>query len=151
VSTTLNPSTAALPTCPTPEPPAWTDLATDDDATDENRDASSAWRFTFLFGGYQSEPPGEWDVVIRTRATSLEPASGELGLVHDPFYKLVVDGQPFVPNCFTVTGDDAVGSNQSNEALIGFHVTRDPAGAVSIDIDSSGSRYRIDLPPATDP
>jgi hypothetical protein len=152
VTTTFNSYTTALPTCPTPMPPAWTDLATDDDATDENRDAANAWRFVFLGGGYQSAPPGEWDVVIRTQATSLEPAtSGELGLRHYPFYKLVVDGQSFDPYCFkVVSGNVAVGPNQSNEALVGFHVTRDPAGTLSIDIDDTGSRYRIDLPPATD-
>jgi hypothetical protein len=48
-----------------------------------------------------------------------------------------------------VSGDAQVGPGESNEALVGFHVTRDPAGAFAIDIDA-GSRYRIDLQPTTD-
>lgn len=151
VPTTLNAYTATLPTCPTPVPPAWTDLGTDDDATDENPDAYNAWRFRFLGGGYQSDSSDEWDVVIRTQATSLEPATGELGLRHYAFYKLVVGGESFVPYCFqVVSGNKLLGPDESDEALVGFHVTREPAGALAIDIDDFGSSYRIELQPATD-
>jgi hypothetical protein len=125
-------------------------LGTFDDATDENRDASSAWRFTFLGGGYQSKAPGEWDVVIRTQATNLEPATSGV-LRHYPFYSLSIDGASFYPNCWrVVSGNAQVDPGQSNEALVGFHVTRDPAGALALDIDDAGSRYRLDLLPAGD-
>jgi hypothetical protein len=136
-------STTAPPSCPSPRPPEWTDLAV---TGNSGADPDARLRFELLGGGYRQLPSGRWQVVLRLRATDVGPSSEN----HYPFYALFADGTTTPLTCFQVVqGGVRMDPGGSSEALTGFELAAVPTGDLAIDVDAPGRRHRLDVVRAT--
>lgn len=59
---------------------------------------------------------------------------------------LVSGGRAWSPTCFqVVSGETMVSPGATSRAFVGFRPDAAPAGAISVDVDDDGERYRLDV------
>ena len=59
---------------------------------------------------------------------------------------LVSGGRTWNPTCFgVVNGYTMVSPGATSRALVGFRPDAPPDGAISVDVDDDGERYRLDV------
>jgi hypothetical protein len=127
-----------LPTCETPRPPAWADLEASGAETGGD---GRAWRLA-LVGAHARPADTGWDVVIDLAGTNEQEGS----MWFDGDVALVSGGRAWNPTCFgVVSGDTMVSPGATSRALVGFGPDEAPAGAISVDVDDDGERYRLDV------
>ena len=100
-STTL-PRNAELSICDDPASTSgWTPLGVDGADTVGAAD-SPAGRVEVIDAYYREGQGGRWNVVLSTKYTNM--MDDEARTHHSGFYRLAIDGLPFHPDCFNVTG-----------------------------------------------
>jgi hypothetical protein len=126
--------------CVTPSPPEWVALDPPEGASVET---ASGWRFEVV-DGHVGGRDGSWRVVLRVAATN---GTGDVAY-HDRYYyaALAVDGIEFDATCFgLIAGQDPLDPDRRSDALVGFDVTVDPSGPLSLDLNPGEDHGRIDL------
>lgn len=127
-----------LPTCETPRRPAWVDLETSGAETGGD---GRAWRFAVVSAHARPVDTG-WDVIVELAGTNVQEGS----MWFDGDVALVSSGRAWIPTCFhVVSGDTMVSPGATSRALVGFRPDAAPAGAMSVDVDDDGERYRLDV------
>jgi hypothetical protein len=91
--------------------------------------------FTVLEAAVRSKPTG-WQVLVKTRMTN--ETTDDIYHSYWRYKNLAVDGTPFALSCYGITaGAEVVGPQLNSEAVVGFDVTKDPAAALTLVMDSS--------------
>jgi hypothetical protein len=84
--------------------------------------------------------------VLSTKYTNL--MNPQLRTHYWGFYKLAIDGLPFHPDCFHVTGGQAtVALGETSEALVGFDVSVAPTNGGTLLLDVWNDIGQIPLIP----
>jgi TIR domain len=138
----------SLTGCPTPAEPDWDMIDLDGAPAGQVAVADGTWRFEVNEGGHR-RGSGLWDVVLLVTAAN---ETGPNWNNDAAIYELVIDGVEYAPSCVTVVaGNNPLGQGSSNDALVGFEVTRDPAASdsLALDVDYGGAPQRIELTPST--
>jgi hypothetical protein len=127
-----------LPTCETPRPPAWADLEA---SAAETGGDGRAWRLAVVAAHARPADTG-WDVVVDLAGTNEREGS----MSFDGDVALVSGGRAWNPTCFgVVSGETMVSPGATSRAFVGFRPDEAPAGAISVDVDDDGERYRLDV------
>jgi hypothetical protein len=127
-----------LPTCETPRPPAWADL---EPSGAEAGGDGRAWRLAVV-GAHARPADTGWDVVVDLAGTNEQEGS----MWFDGDVALVSGGRAWSPTCFqVVSGETMVSPGATSRAFVGFRPDAAPAGAISVDVDDDGERYRLDV------
>jgi hypothetical protein len=144
-STTL-PRDAELSICDDPASTSgWTPLGVDGADTVE-RAGSPTGRVEVIDGYYREGQGGRWDVVLSTKYTNM--MDDQLRTHYWGFYKLAIDGLPFHPDCFNVTGGQTTAAlGETSEALVGFDVSVVPTNGGTLLLDVWNDIGQIPLIP----
>jgi hypothetical protein len=136
---------SGLTGCPTPSGSEWTDVQVVDTPTGQVDGPEGEWSFE-VAGGAQRPSSDGWEVVLGVTATN---GTGPELDHESTFYEFVMSGVEFDPTCFNlVAGNNPLKSGSSNDALVGFEVTRDPAdNRLALDVEMGGPPSRIELNP----
>jgi hypothetical protein len=97
-------------------------------------------------GYYREGQGGRWDVVLSTKYTNM--MDDQLRTHYWGFYKLAIDGLPFHPDCFNVTGGQTTAAlGETSEALVGFDVSVVPTNGGTLLLDVWNDIGQIPLIP----
>lgn len=130
--------------CGSPQSSGWVDLGEDGrgQATID-REGSTGWLVEVRDTYIREDPPAR-DLMMEIVATNKSPAA----MWHYPmFYKLVVDGRRYDPECWSLTGGagSMLGTDESGQVLVGFAgVTGNLADGFALTIETPEAG-RIDL------
>jgi hypothetical protein len=140
-SNTAGPSTtlsrdAVLSICrnPASSTSEWTPLDVDGTTTVE-RAGSPTGRLDLINGYYRKGEAGRWEVVLSTKYTNM--TDDQQRTHYWGFYRLAIDGLPFHPDCFNVTGGQTTTApGETSEALVGFDISVAPTndGTLLVDV-----------------
>lgn len=144
-STTAFDPTSRLPECPRRPAPPWTPLGVSG-AAELGAPSRPSGRVEVVDGAVLAQSAGRWLVVLDVRFTNRAVGSN---WHYWWFYELAIGDERVEPECFSVvSGQDPAPTGETNDALVGFVVSTDPAGGGALLIDDVGDRGRIDLSPS---
>jgi hypothetical protein len=124
------------PVCPSEDGASFTTRSIETGrSASETLDSGGSLSFTVLGARERPSGAGHWQVLVRSRMGN----GGSDSTYHEDwrYQSLAVDGTPFPVSCFSiVAGDRVVGPGLNSEAVVGFDVSKDPAGELSLVLQS---------------
>jgi hypothetical protein len=126
-------SSSGPPACPTTDAAGTTERAILPAAAESYSldDGTTQLHFDILDAHVQPIDGGHWLLLLRTRMTNNSKNSE----YHSDYRysSVAVDGTPYPVSCFgIVDGNEVVSPNLNSEAVVGFDVAKNPAGALTL-------------------
>jgi hypothetical protein len=130
-----SPQSADPPLCSSADLQAATPRAVLPNASGTVAEVKGVLEFKVLDAAVRSTPSG-WQVLVRTSMTN--ETTDDIYHSYWRYKNLAVGGTPFSLSCYGITaGAEVVGPQLNSEAVVGFDVTKDPAAALTLVMDSS--------------